>query len=115
MTPPASVAPQPRSACVEPITDVRGCVRETMYAAGMGAWWENGVADCIIRHESGWDRWAISPTSDFGLWQLNAINLWLLRGASWADPAANTKAAIELYHRAGDSWSPWSVHAYCGV
>ena len=115
MTPPVVVAPQPRTACVEPYQDVRGCVRETMYASGMAYWWDNGVADCIVSRESGWNRWAVSPTSDYGLWQINKVNHWLFEGASWADPKANTLVAIELYRRAGNSWSPWSVHWMCGV
>ena len=81
------------------------------------AWW---VADCIISHESGWNRYAVSPTSDYGLWQLNRINLYLLKGRPYYDPVANTEAAIALYRLAlsywGDGWRPWSSTARsCGV
>lgn len=94
--------------------DVRCTVEATLREAGMGQWWDNGVADCIITHESGWRVDAISPTHDYGIWQINQVNLWRFHGADWRDPRANTLVAIELYRAAG-GWSPWSVHWRCGV
>ena len=66
MTPPASVAPQPRSACVEPV-DVRACVEATLQDEGLGFLWDSGWAPSVVYCESRWVPWAESRGGHKGL------------------------------------------------
>lgn len=91
-----------------------------------------GQATCVASHEAGPDLspYAVSPTHDFGLFQINVR--WLGRVARWArgprgyrrfyvqrrfiyDPLYNAKVAFVI-SRGGTNWRPWSsysVHGYC--
>lgn len=85
----------------------------------MGAEWDSGRAQAIISCESGGDPWAVSPTNDRGLWQINA-RTWLRSidwrakydleaiYGPWYDPVSNTAMAVFIFRRAGRSWAPWS-------
>lgn len=95
------------------IPDIKGQVFCVLDENGMS--WAHWTADCIITRESRWTPNAISPTSDYGLWQLHVTNLYLLYGGDWWDPVDNTAAAIRLYRLAGYSWSPWTTHSSCGI
>lgn len=55
--------------------------------------------------ESGGKSWAISPSSDFGLWQINSGHGAL----ATLDPLANAKAAI-LISSNGANWNPWTTY-----
>jgi LysM repeat protein len=66
----------------------------------------------IAMAESGGNPNAISPTSDYGLWQINASNGSL----ATLDPYANAKSAIILSGN-GTNWGPWTTYtsgAYSG-
>jgi hypothetical protein len=62
--------------------------------------------------ESGGNPNAISPTDDFGLWQINASNGSL----ATLNPYENARSAIVLSHD-GTDWDPWTTYhigAYYG-
>ena len=66
----------------------------------------------IATAESGGDPGAISPTDDFGLWQINASNGAL----ATLNPFQNAKSAITLSDN-GTTWNPWTTYrtgAYSG-
>ncbi|HEX3958392.1 MAG TPA: transglycosylase SLT domain-containing protein [Trebonia sp.] len=66
----------------------------------------------IARAESGGNPNAISPTDDYGLWQINASNGAL----ATLDPFKNAKSAIILSDD-GRNWAPWTTYtsgAYAG-
>ena len=66
----------------------------------------------IARAESGGNPNAISPTDDFGLWQINASNGSL----ATLNTYQNARSAIILSHD-GTDWNPWTTYrigAYYG-
>ena len=66
----------------------------------------------IAMAESGGDPNAISPTDDFGLWQINASNGPL----ATLNPFQNARSAITLSND-GTNWNPWTTYhsgAYYG-
>jgi LysM repeat protein len=66
----------------------------------------------IAMAESGGDPNAISPTDDFGLWQINGSNGSL----ATLNPFQNAKSAITLSDNGAD-WNPWTTYhsgAYYG-
>jgi LysM repeat protein len=66
----------------------------------------------IAMAESGGDPNAISPTDDFGLWQINGSNGAL----ATLNPFQNAKSAITLSDD-GTNWNPWTTYhsgAYSG-
>jgi LysM repeat protein len=66
----------------------------------------------IAMAESGGNPNAISPTDDYGLWQINASNGSL----ATLNPYANAKSAIILSGN-GTNWGPWTTYtsgAYYG-
>jgi LysM repeat protein len=66
----------------------------------------------IARAESGGNPNAISPTADYGLWQINASNGSL----ATLNPYQNARSAIILSHN-GSNWNPWTTYhsgAYYG-
>jgi LysM repeat protein len=66
------------------------------------------VAACIAARESSGKPWAISPTNDWGLWQIHAGGSYMLI------PFANAQRAIAM-SRNGTDWSQWTTHSKCGV
>jgi LysM repeat protein len=66
----------------------------------------------IAMAESAGNPNAISPTDDFGLWQINASNGAL----ATLNPFQNAKSAVELSNN-GTNWGPWTTYtsgAYAG-
>lgn len=63
------------------------------------------IAAQIATAESGGNPDAISPTDDYGLWQINASNA---PGSEMLNPWANVKEAIALSDN-GRNWSPWTT------
>jgi hypothetical protein len=64
----------------------------------------------IALAESHGDTNAISPTHDYGLWQINKAShpdLFLLY--RWQDPAQNVLMARKVYENAGHSLKPWAT------
>ncbi len=70
-------------------------------------WTSNGgdpikapVAAAFGLAESGGRSWAISPSNDWGVWQING------GGQPMLDPNANAKRAIAMSNN-GQTWTPW--------
>jgi LysM repeat protein len=94
---------------------------EGMYScSGLEQLWEQAggsatdafMAAEIARAESGGNPNAISPTADYGLWQINASNGSL----ATLNPFQNARSAIILSHD-GTDWNPWTTYhsgAYYG-
>ena len=59
----------------------------------------------IAEAESGGNPNAISPTDDYGLWQINASNGAL----ATLNPYGNAKSAITLSDN-GSNWNPWTTY-----
>jgi hypothetical protein len=83
---------------------------EELWVSEGGSASAESTAACIAEHESGGNPNAISPTDDFGLWQVNG---------SWGamaslNPYTNARSAITISHD-GTNWSPWTTAPDCGV
>jgi LysM repeat protein len=87
---------------------------EGMYScSGLEQLWEQAggsatdafMAAEIARAESGGNPNAISPTADYGLWQINASNGSL----ATLNPYQNARSAIILSHD-GTDWNPWTTY-----
>jgi hypothetical protein len=63
-------------------------------------------AACIAEHESSGKPWAISPTDDWGLWQIHN------GGQSMLVPFQNAQRAIAMSGN-GTDWSAWSTRDMC--
>jgi LysM repeat protein len=66
----------------------------------------------IARAESGGNPNAISPTDDFGLWQINGVHGSL----ATLNPYQNARSAVTLSDN-GTNWNPWTTYrtgAYSG-
>lgn len=82
------------------------------------------VARCIVKRESGGDPRAISPTHDYGLFQINRKahkrNFEARYGVAFEkgalDPRLNGKYARYLYDyyrsHGGTGWEPWAGGRY---
>jgi LysM repeat protein len=110
VTPPT---PSPVAAAADPTSSSGG---SGIYsAAELGALWvsvggspsEEGVAECIAEHESGGNPNAISPTNDYGLWQIHDDPAAL-------NPIINAETAVSMSDN-GTNWSPWTTAPDCGV
>jgi hypothetical protein len=64
------------------------------------------IAAQIATAESGGNPGAISPTSDYGLWQINSSNA---PGGEMLNPVANVREAISLSGN-GSNWGPWTTY-----
>lgn len=70
------------------------------------------IAAEIAMAESGGNPRAISPTDDFGLWQINGSHGSL----ATLDPVGNARAAV-IVSGNGSNWNPWTTYrtgAYIG-
>lgn len=80
---------------------------EQVWVTAGGSRAEEGVAACIAEHESGGRTYAVSPTNDYGLWQIHdAVGLF--------NPIANAQRAIYMSDN-GRDWHAWTTHYDCGV
>jgi len=74
---------------------------------------EAATAAAVALAESGGRTDAISPTGDYGPWQINRLaHPDLFRQYIWNDPSGlqNAKMAFSVWSAAGGSWSPWSTY-----
>lgn len=99
--------------CQPPPRTPQQAVRRTLNRAGLGWAWR--TAERIVRCESAWRVNAIGrDTNGYysrGLWQIN--DRWwayLWQHLDWSDPVDNTRAAVAVYRRSGNSWRPWSCY-----
>jgi hypothetical protein len=70
------------------------------------------LAAAVAMAESGGDQYALSPTQDYGYWQIN-----IAHGAlATFDALANARAAV-IISADGTNWQPWTTYvtgAYTG-
>jgi LysM repeat protein len=94
----------------------------TLDCSGLEALWEQAggssseafMAAEIAMAESGGNQYAVSPTSDYGYWQIN-LPSWGPTLATF-NPLGNAKAAIQISDD-GSNWEPWTTYqtgAYAG-
>jgi hypothetical protein len=81
-----------------------GALEQLWIAAG-GSTGASHIAADIATAESGGNSWAVSPTDDFGLWQINGSHGYL----ATLDPWLNAKAAI-IISSDGTNWNPWTTY-----
>jgi LysM repeat protein len=86
---------------------------EALWEAAGGSHAEAFIAAEIAMAESGGNQYALSPTDDYGYWQINASH-----GPAMAtfNPIGNAKAAIAISDD-GHDWAPWTTYvdgAYAG-
>lgn len=92
----------------------------TLGCSGLEQLWEDAggspsaafMAAEIAMAESGGNQYALSPTDDYGYWQINASNGSLATFNAYG----NARAAITLSDN-GTNWSPWTTYtsgAYSG-
>jgi LysM repeat protein len=86
---------------------------EALWEAAGGSHTEAFMAAEIAMAESGGNQYALSPTDDYGYWQINASH-----GPAMAtfNAIGNAKAAIAI-SADGHDWAPWTTYvdgAYAG-
>ena len=85
---------------------------ESLWEQAGGAAGEAVMAASIAMAESGGNSTAISPTNDYGLWQINGSH-----GAqATLNPLGNAEAAVSISGN-GSNWGPWTTYttgAYSG-
>lgn len=86
---------------------------EALWEAAGGSHSEAFMAAEIAKAESGGNQFALSPTNDYGYWQINGSH-----GAAMAtfNPMGNAKAAIAISDD-GHDWGAWTTYtsgAYAG-
>lgn len=100
-----TVAPAP-----VPVTAPQGdyscSALESLWESAGGSPGEAFTAAEIATAESGGNPGAISPTDDYGLWQINAGNA---PGQEMLNPYANVREAVSLSGD-GSDWSPWTTY-----
>ncbi len=118
----ASYAPKHRkTATTTTLTSSASRLSGTLGCSGLEALWEAAggthgeafMAAEIAMAESGGNQYALSPTDDYGYWQINASH-----GPSMAtfNAMGNAKAAISISDD-GHDWDPWTTYvtgAYAG-
>ena len=79
---------------------------EALWEAAGGSHAEAFMAAEIAMAESGGRQYALSPTNDYGYWQINGSH-----GPAEAtfNPIGNAKAAIAISGD-GTNWSPWTTY-----
>lgn len=79
---------------------------ERLWIAAGGSPRTAAHAACIAEHESGGRQWVISPTNDFGLWQIHN------GGYAMLNAYANAARAVAMSGN-GTNWSQWTTARYC--
>lgn len=78
---------------------------ETLWVQAGGDPAHEAFAACIAEHESGGNPRAISPTSDYGLWQEH-------NDPAALDPVVSARTAVQMSSN-GRSWSAWTTETDC--
>jgi hypothetical protein len=78
---------------------------ETLWRDAGGSSGEAFTAAEIAMAESGGNPNAISPTDDFGLWQINGSH----GSMATLNPAGNARAAVSISSD-GRNWGPWTTY-----
>ena len=113
--PPANAASYaPKHAKATTLTSSATKLSGTLGCSGLEALWEAAggshseafIAAEIAMAESGGRQYAVSPTNDYGYWQINGSH-----GPALAtfNPIGNAKAAI-IISDDGRNWDPWTTY-----
>jgi Tfp pilus assembly protein FimV len=96
------------------LTSTTSNLSGTLSCSGLEALWEAAggsqaealMAAEIAMAESGGNQFALSPTNDYGYWQINGSH-----GQAQAtfDPVGNAKAAVAISGD-GSDWLPWTTY-----
>ena len=78
---------------------------ETLWKNAGGSSAEAFTAAEIAKAESGGNPNAISPTNDFGLWQINGSH----GSMATLNPAGNARSAVSISSN-GRNWGPWTTY-----
>ena len=108
--PAAAPAYRPRHAAAPPRPPAQGgtfsyAALEQLWVAAGGNPADQAFAACIAEHESGGDPGAISPTSDYGLWQEHDDPAAL-------NPVVSARTAVQMSSD-GTDWSAWTTEPDC--
>jgi LysM repeat protein len=98
----------------------KGILRGNLGCSGLEQLWDEAggnphdafIAAEIAMAESGGHQYALSPTDDYGYWQINASHGSL----ATFDPYGNARAAV-IISNDGTDWYPWTTYtsgAYIG-
>jgi lysozyme-like protein/LysM domain-containing protein len=98
-----------------------GSVSGTLGCSGLERLWEEAggspseavMAASIAMAESGGNQYAVSPTNDYGYWQINATAHGSM---ATFNAIGNAQAAISISSN-GSNWNPWTTYrtgAYSG-
>lgn len=103
-----SAVPQPeqQSVVVTAMSGTLGCAGlEALWREAGGPAWAEETAASVAMAESGGRQYAVSPTDDFGYWQINGSH-----GPALAtfNAYGNARAAV-LISDDGTNWSPWTT------
>lgn len=107
---PAPPGPQPPAPAI--LTHYDCSQLEQLWTSQGGSSGTAVIAASVAMAESGGNPGAISPTDDFGLWQVNASHGPLAS----LNPVVNVRAAIAI-SSGGSDWTPWTTYtsgAYAG-
>jgi len=100
---------------VSPVLDSYSCSElEQLWDSVGGNPDDAFIAAEIATAESGGNPYAVSPTDDIGLWQIN-LPSWGPAMAS-TNPVVNARAAVTISYD-GSDWGPWTTYtsgAYIG-
>ena len=109
-----SYAPRHAKAQATVLTSAASRLSGTLGCSGLEALWEAAggsrgeafIAAEIAMAESGGRQFAVSPTNDYGYWQINGGH-----GPALAtfNPIGNAKAAIAISSN-GRNWRPWTTY-----
>lgn len=111
----ASHPHSPPAAAVTASAHSSGGLGGTLSCSGLEALWEAAggssgeafMAAEIAMAESGGQQYAVSPSDDYGYWQINMPS-WGPGMASFV-PIVNAESAIKI-SQDGSNWSPWTTY-----
>ncbi len=101
----ANSAPPPRPAARPRGGTFSYAALEQLWVAEGGNPADKAFAACIAEHESGGNPGAISPTTDYGLWQEHDDPAAL-------DPVVSARTAVRM-SADGTDWSAWTTKPDC--
>jgi LysM repeat protein len=103
-TPSTTTTPTPTTGSVP--SGTLGCSGlEQLWDDAGGSPSEAFIAAEIAMAESGGNQYAVSPTNDYGYWQINGV--W--GPLATFDPLGNARAAIQISDD-GTDWEPWTTY-----
>jgi len=76
--------------------------------------WQLRTFGCLAWFESRNDPYAVSPTNDFGILQINRFfHAWRWAGRDIYDPVVNAEVAWDIFRESG--FRAWTTAQMCGV